>query len=174
MDLVAIKTIVNEFPAYGKLSEYIAQGTISVIHLNSSIWIDVQSKTFYSCFGANKWIASGADRNELKPSLHLHCVDMQIPALLELKSVRSPPWLPIENPTLQKLPFELLLPAAWPILWTPALLVSYSILSHLKSALMLDVIFVIGALISTVSEVSTTCEPSTPSFMSNVTVSIYY
>ena len=36
-NLVAIKTIVNEFAAYGKLSEYIAQGTISVIHLNSSI-----------------------------------------------------------------------------------------------------------------------------------------
>jgi pyrimidine nucleoside transport protein len=32
-NLVAIKTIVNEFAAYGKLSEYIAQGTISVIHL---------------------------------------------------------------------------------------------------------------------------------------------
>ena len=55
-NLVAIKTIVNEFAAYGKLSEYIAQGTISVIHLKffNTIWIDVQSKTFYSCFGANK------------------------------------------------------------------------------------------------------------------------
>lgn len=29
-NLVAIKTIVNEFAAYGKLSEYIAQGVISV------------------------------------------------------------------------------------------------------------------------------------------------
>ena len=29
-NLVAIKTIVNEFAAYSKLSEYIAQGIISV------------------------------------------------------------------------------------------------------------------------------------------------
>ena len=33
---------------------------------------------------------------------------MQIPAQIgSLKSVRSPPWLPIENPILQKLPFIL-------------------------------------------------------------------
>jgi nucleoside permease NupC len=30
-NLVALKTIVNEFAAYSKLSEYIAQGIISVI-----------------------------------------------------------------------------------------------------------------------------------------------
>ena len=30
-NLVALKTIVNEFAAYGKLSEYIKQGIISVI-----------------------------------------------------------------------------------------------------------------------------------------------
>ncbi len=39
-NLVAIKTIVNEFAAYGKLSEYIAQGIISVtfsqIHITSN------------------------------------------------------------------------------------------------------------------------------------------
>lgn len=29
-NLVALKTIVNEFAAYSKLSEYIAQGLISV------------------------------------------------------------------------------------------------------------------------------------------------
>lgn len=31
-NLVALKTIVNEFAAYSKLSEYIAQGIISVKH----------------------------------------------------------------------------------------------------------------------------------------------
>ena len=30
-NLVALKTIVNEFAAYSKLSEYIAQGIISVL-----------------------------------------------------------------------------------------------------------------------------------------------
>ena len=30
-NLVAIKTIVNEFAAYGKLSEYMAKGIISVL-----------------------------------------------------------------------------------------------------------------------------------------------
>ena len=50
MDLVAIKTIVNEFPAYGKLSEYIAQGTISVIHLNSSIKFELTSSQRYFIF----------------------------------------------------------------------------------------------------------------------------
>lgn len=30
-NLIALKTIVNEFAAYSKLSEYIAQGMISVI-----------------------------------------------------------------------------------------------------------------------------------------------
>lgn len=37
-NLVAIKTIVNEFAAYGKLSEYIAQGVISVVTV-SQIYI---------------------------------------------------------------------------------------------------------------------------------------
>ena len=33
-ELVALKSIVNEFAAYSKLSEYISKGMISVIHLN--------------------------------------------------------------------------------------------------------------------------------------------
>ena len=49
-NLVAIKTIVNEFAAYGKLSEYIAQGTISVIHLNSSIKFELTSSQRYFIF----------------------------------------------------------------------------------------------------------------------------
>jgi pyrimidine nucleoside transport protein len=55
-NLVAIKTIVNEFAAYSKLSEYIAQGIISVTRINEYpiVFFLIFKIVFFSCNNIQK------------------------------------------------------------------------------------------------------------------------
>lgn len=63
--VVGLKTIVNEFAAYKKLSEYVADGLISV-----HVFIDINV--------INDYLVIFFSRNDPKPSRHTHCVVFQI------------------------------------------------------------------------------------------------
>ena len=81
-NLVALKTIVNEFAAYSKLSEYIAQGIISV-------WIE---EKFYLILDKIVLASFEWFRNEQKLSLHMPCVASPIRDRLVPKLLPFLPW----------------------------------------------------------------------------------